>query len=89
MSWRGVLVLTDPRSFFEAHRSTRNPKTRVLHACLSTDKDTKEVSLGESLSSSKMIKKNSTFPCSVMIDTFFRLAQIFPLIFDFGSQMEV
>ncbi|XP_076245147.1 protein Star [Calliopsis andreniformis] len=43
LSWRGVLVLTDPRSFFEAHRSTRNPKTRVLHACLSTDKDTKEI----------------------------------------------
>ncbi|XP_076178843.1 protein Star isoform X2 [Ptiloglossa arizonensis] len=42
-SWRGVLILTDPRSFFEAHRSTRNPKTRVLHACLSTDKDTKEI----------------------------------------------
>ncbi|KOX70764.1 Protein Star [Melipona quadrifasciata] len=42
LSWRGVLILTDPRSFFEAHRSTRNPKTRVLHACLSTDKDTKE-----------------------------------------------
>lgn len=45
LSWRGVLILTDPRSFFEAHRSTRNPKTRVLHACLSTDKDTKEVSV--------------------------------------------
>lgn len=43
LSWRGVLILTDPRSFFEAHRSTRNPKTRVLHACLSTDKDTKEI----------------------------------------------
>lgn len=43
MSWRGVLVLTDPPSFFEAHRSTRNPKTRVLHACLSTDRDTKEI----------------------------------------------
>ncbi|XP_046738915.1 protein Star-like [Diprion similis] len=43
MSWRGVLVLTDPRSFFEAHRSTRNTKTRVLHACLSTDRDTKEI----------------------------------------------
>ncbi|XP_053991754.1 protein Star-like isoform X2 [Hylaeus volcanicus] len=42
-SWRGVLILTDPRSFFEAHRSTRNPKTKVLHACLSTDKDTKEI----------------------------------------------
>lgn len=44
LSWRGVLVLTDPRSFFEAHRSTRSLKTRVLHACLSTDKDTKEAS---------------------------------------------
>lgn len=43
LSWRGVLVLTDPRSFFEARRSTRNNKTRVLHACLSTDKDTKEI----------------------------------------------
>lgn len=43
LSWRGVLILTDPRSFFEAHRSTRNPNTRVLHACLSTDKDTKEI----------------------------------------------
>ncbi|XP_050481943.1 protein Star-like isoform X1 [Bombus huntii] len=43
LSWKGVLILTDPRSFFEAHRSTRNPKTRVLHACLSTDKDTKEI----------------------------------------------
>ncbi|XP_076302238.1 protein Star-like [Lasioglossum baleicum] len=43
LSWRGVLILTDPRSFFEAHRITRNPKTRVLHACLSTDKDTKEI----------------------------------------------
>ncbi|KAG7201271.1 hypothetical protein KM043_004050 [Ampulex compressa] len=43
LSWRGVLILTDPRSFFEAQRSTRNPKTRVLHACLSTDKDTKEI----------------------------------------------
>ncbi|XP_015597162.1 protein Star [Cephus cinctus] len=43
LSWRGVLALTDPRSFFEALRSTRNPRTRVLHACLSTDKDTKEI----------------------------------------------
>ncbi|XP_034951926.1 protein Star [Chelonus insularis] len=41
--WRGVLVLTDFRSFFEVRRSNRNPLTRVLHACLSTDKDTKEI----------------------------------------------
>ncbi|KZC10961.1 Protein Star [Dufourea novaeangliae] len=47
LSWRGVLVLTDPRSFFEAHRSTRNSKTKVLHACLSTDKDTKEANESE------------------------------------------
>ncbi|XP_012287732.1 protein Star isoform X2 [Orussus abietinus] len=43
LNWRGVLALTDPRSFFEARRSTRNPRTRVLHACLSTDRDTKEI----------------------------------------------
>ncbi|XP_011141301.1 protein Star isoform X1 [Harpegnathos saltator] len=43
LSWRGVLILTEPKSFFEAQRSTRNPRTRVLHACLSTDKDTKEI----------------------------------------------
>ncbi|XP_043267808.1 protein Star-like [Venturia canescens] len=41
--WRGVLVLTDFHSFFEARKSSRHRKTRVLHACLSTDKDTKEI----------------------------------------------
>ncbi|CAG5076654.1 Similar to S: Protein Star (Drosophila melanogaster), partial [Cotesia congregata] len=40
--WRGVLVLTDFRSFFETCKSSKNPATRVIHACLSTDKDTKE-----------------------------------------------
>ena len=43
LNWRGVMVLTDFRSFFHARKSTRNPKTRILHACLSTDKETKEV----------------------------------------------
>lgn len=41
--WHGVLVLTDFRSYFEACRSSRHPTTRVIHACLSTDRDTKEV----------------------------------------------
>ncbi|XP_053598416.1 protein Star [Microplitis demolitor] len=41
--WRGVLVLTDFRSFFETCKSNRNQATRILHACLSTDKDTKEI----------------------------------------------
>lgn len=45
LNWRGVLILTDPRSFFEAQKSSRNSKTRVLHSCLSTDKVIKEVSL--------------------------------------------
>lgn len=43
LNWRGLLILTDTRSFVEVSRSTRNPKSRVLHACLSTDKYTKEV----------------------------------------------
>lgn len=43
LNWRGVIVLTDPRSSFHVRKSKRNPKTRVLHACLSTDKDTKEI----------------------------------------------
>ncbi|XP_012255506.2 protein Star-like isoform X2 [Athalia rosae] len=56
MSWRGVLVLTDPPSFFEAHRSSRNPKTRVLHACLSTDKDTKETTYPQDQSDVQVTK---------------------------------
>ena len=44
LNWTGVMVLTDPKSSFHAQKSKRNPKTRVLHACLSTDTDTKEVS---------------------------------------------
>ncbi|XP_047365255.1 protein Star-like [Vespa velutina] len=43
LNWRGVLILTDPRSFFEAQKSSRNIKTRVLHSCLSTDKVIKEI----------------------------------------------
>ncbi|XP_029669679.1 uncharacterized protein LOC115239347 [Formica exsecta] len=43
LSWRGILILTEPKSFFEAQRSTRNPRSKVLHACLSTDTDTKEI----------------------------------------------
>ncbi|XP_018353200.1 PREDICTED: protein Star-like isoform X1 [Trachymyrmex septentrionalis] len=43
LNWRGVLILTEPKSFFEAQRSTRHPRSRVLHACLSTDTDTKEI----------------------------------------------
>lgn len=43
LNWRGVLILTEPKSFFEAQRSTRNPRSKVLHACLSTDTDTKEI----------------------------------------------
>lgn len=43
LSWRGILILTEPKSFFEAQRSSRNPRSKVLHACLSTDTDTKEV----------------------------------------------
>ncbi|XP_063992394.1 protein Star-like [Diachasmimorpha longicaudata] len=42
-AWRGLLVLTDFKSFFEASKSFRNPMTRAVHACLSTDKDTKEI----------------------------------------------
>lgn len=45
LSWRGILILTEPKSFFEAQRSTRNPRSKVLHACLSTDTDTKEVKI--------------------------------------------
>ncbi|XP_014203246.1 protein Star [Copidosoma floridanum] len=41
MNWRGLLVITDPTSFFDALRSTRNPKTKFLHAYLSTDKGTR------------------------------------------------
>ncbi|RLU24895.1 hypothetical protein DMN91_002986 [Ooceraea biroi] len=43
LSWRGVLILTEPKNFFEAQKSTRNSRSRVLHACLSTDTDTKEI----------------------------------------------
>ncbi|XP_033207770.1 protein Star [Belonocnema kinseyi] len=43
LNWRGVMVLTDPKSSFHVQKSKRNPRTRVLHACLSTDKDTKEI----------------------------------------------
>lgn len=43
LNWHGILILTEPKSFFEAQRSTRNPQSKVLHACLSTDTDTKEV----------------------------------------------
>lgn len=43
MNWRGVMVLTDPMSYFHVRKSKRNPRTRILHACLSTDKDTKEI----------------------------------------------
>ncbi|XP_028044999.1 protein Star isoform X2 [Monomorium pharaonis] len=43
LSWQGVLILTEPKSFFEAQRSTRHPRSRVIHACLSTDTDTKEI----------------------------------------------
>lgn len=43
LTWRGILILTEPKNFFEAQRSTRNSQTRVLHACLSTDTDTKEI----------------------------------------------
>ncbi|XP_072751310.1 protein Star isoform X1 [Anoplolepis gracilipes] len=43
LNWRGILILTEPKSFFEAQRSTRNPRSKVLHACLSTDTDTKEI----------------------------------------------
>ncbi|KAK0086475.1 hypothetical protein PV325_003134 [Microctonus aethiopoides] len=42
-AWHGLLVVTDFRAFFEACRSKRHPKTRVLHACLSTDKDTRVI----------------------------------------------
>lgn len=41
--WRGILITTDFRSFFQATKSGRHSKTRVLHACLSTDEETKEV----------------------------------------------
>uniref|UniRef100_A0ABD2XJC3 Uncharacterized protein n=1 Tax=Trichogramma kaykai TaxID=54128 RepID=A0ABD2XJC3_9HYME len=44
LGWRGVQILTDPRSFFDACRSSRNPKTRILRSCLSSDGQTKEVS---------------------------------------------
>ncbi|XP_011267485.1 protein Star isoform X1 [Camponotus floridanus] len=43
LSWHGILILTEPKNFFEAQRSTRNPRSKVLHACLSTDTDTKEI----------------------------------------------
>ncbi|KAF7995231.1 hypothetical protein HCN44_004703 [Aphidius gifuensis] len=41
--WRGLLVITDFRSFFKISKSGRHSRTRVLHACLSTDKATKEI----------------------------------------------
>ncbi|XP_066588426.1 protein Star-like [Prorops nasuta] len=43
LGWKGVMIMTDPKSYFEAIKSSRNVKTRVLHACLSTDSDTKEI----------------------------------------------
>ncbi|XP_015188496.1 PREDICTED: protein Star [Polistes dominula] len=43
LNWNGVLILTDPRSFFEAQKSSRNSKTRVIHSCLSNDKVIKEI----------------------------------------------
>ncbi|XP_008206779.1 protein star isoform X1 [Nasonia vitripennis] len=43
LDWRGVMIFTDPRNSLDAKRSSRNPKTRVLRACLSNDNDTKEI----------------------------------------------
>ncbi|KAJ8686225.1 hypothetical protein QAD02_022019 [Eretmocerus hayati] len=43
LGWNGLSVFTDSRSYFDALRSSRDPKSRVLQACLSTDEEIKEI----------------------------------------------
>ncbi|KAL7302249.1 hypothetical protein TKK_0004920 [Trichogramma kaykai] len=73
LGWRGVQILTDPRSFFDACRSSRNPKTRILRSCLSSDGQTKEIAyhqeqdvqvqkLGESPNSLVLFKETMVAP---------------------------
>ncbi|CAL1673428.1 unnamed protein product [Lasius platythorax] len=79
LNWHGILILTEPKSFFEAQRSTRNPQSKVLHACLSTDTDTKEIKYHQE--SEVQVTKLGDGPNSLVSDDGFPTTRLkcFPL----------